>query len=86
MQTLQSYQFVELSRSELINISGGGEYEVLCDFAPGVLSASVTLGGKDFNLTPNDYVLKISDEGVSVCVSGFLGVNIPVPAGPLWKL
>ncbi|WP_346321007.1 pepsin-like aspartyl protease [Chitinophaga sp. YIM B06452] len=86
MQALQSYQFVELSQSELINISGGGEFECLCDFVPGSLSASLALGGQDFTLTPNDYVLKVTDEGVSVCITGFLGLNIPLPAGPLWKL
>jgi hypothetical protein len=85
MQILQSYQFVELSQSELINISGGGEYECICDFAPGALSASITFGGEDFALTPNDYLLRVSDEAVSVCISGFLGVNVPLP-GPLWKL
>ncbi len=81
MQTLQSYQFVELSKNELINVSGG----CVCDFGP-TPSVSVTFGGQLFELTPQDYVLEVTDEGVSACISGFIGVNLPLPLGPLWRI
>jgi phytepsin len=43
-----------------------------------------TIGGKEFALTPEQYILKIDAGGESQCVSGFLGLD--VPAGPLWIL
>ncbi|XP_043932137.1 renin-like [Protopterus annectens] len=63
-----------------------GEYLVDCGRIDTMPSISFHLGGKDFMLTGENYILKQSQFGEEVCVAAFMGLDIPPPKGPLWIL
>jgi len=58
----------------------GKEYVVDCSKVSTLPDLSITLGGKPFTLSANDYVIQMQGQ----CLFAFVGMDIPAPAGPLW--
>ncbi|XP_010130401.1 PREDICTED: cathepsin D [Buceros rhinoceros silvestris] len=63
-----------------------GQYVISCDKVPSLPAITLTLGGKPYQLTGEQYVFKVSAQGETICLSGFSGLDIPPPGGPLWIL
>merc|ERR1712060_120716 len=58
----------------------GKEWAIDCSKKSSLPDLTVTLGGKDFTLSPDDYVISMGGE----CLFAFMGIDVPPPRGPLW--
>eukprot|EP00301_Raphidiophrys_heterophryoidea_P025909 c8807_g1_i1.p1 GENE.c8807_g1_i1~~c8807_g1_i1.p1 ORF type:complete len:439 (-),score=116.52 c8807_g1_i1:171-1430(-) len=45
---------------------------------------TLVLDDRNYDLSPADYVLKVDDNGLPVCLGGFRDLDLPKEKGPLW--
>ncbi|XP_057419533.1 aspartic proteinase [Lotus japonicus] len=63
-----------------------GESAVDCGSISSLPVISLTIGGRTFDLGPEEYILKVGEGPAAQCISGFTAMDIPPPRGPLWIL
>ncbi|KAL6562267.1 AP4A phosphorylase [Orobanche gracilis] len=64
-----------------------GESAVECGSIFSMPTVSLTIGGKFFDLSPEEYILKVGEGAAAQCISGFTGLDIPPPCEPrYWEI
>jgi len=64
----------------------GGEYTIDCAAIAQLPKLTLSIGGCPFELSGEDYVLKVSAGGQTECLLGMSAIDVPAPRGPLWIL
>eukprot|EP01103_Thecamoeba_quadrilineata_P012814 TRINITY_DN33_c1_g1_i4.p1 TRINITY_DN33_c1_g1~~TRINITY_DN33_c1_g1_i4.p1 ORF type:complete len:140 (-),score=33.82 TRINITY_DN33_c1_g1_i4:23-442(-) len=60
----------------IVNPVGEGIFPS-CDVISSLPDIQFVINGNTFTLTPQDYVLQITSDGTTECLSGFMGIDIP---------
>nr|CAX72306.1 cathepsin D (lysosomal aspartyl protease) [Schistosoma japonicum]CAX72314.1 cathepsin D (lysosomal aspartyl protease) [Schistosoma japonicum] len=55
----------------------GGIYTVSCDVINNLPSIDFVINGKHMTLEPTDYIMKVSKLGSEICLTGFIGMDLP---------
>ncbi|KAK5617320.1 hypothetical protein CRENBAI_007722 [Crenichthys baileyi] len=61
-------------------------YKVNCDTVKMLPSVTFHLGGQEYSLTHEDYIIWQSQIEGDVCTVTFRGLDVPPPTGPIWIL
>lgn len=61
-----------------------GEWLVICRRIPDMPDIKFTIDGIEYVLKPEDYVLQITDQGQTQCISAFMGLDMPESYGEFW--
>jgi len=86
IDTGSSLLVIPTALAELINKQIGakknfsGQYIVECDKVPSLPDFYMTFSGEEFKLRGDQYVLNVQNQ----CISGFMGLDVPEPMGPIW--
>lgn len=65
-----------------MSATSDGRYVLPCSVVKDLPNIKLFFGGKEYVLTPNDYIIHWHGE----CMSAFVGHDIDSPTGPIWVL
>jgi phytepsin len=81
--------------AEIINIMEGvcnylpspqGESTIDCSLIPKLPNLQITIGTTTLTMTPQQYIVQMSSQGQTQCLSAFIGIDLPPQIGQLWIL
>jgi phytepsin len=63
-----------------------GESLIDCALIPTLPTLHLTIGGRALDMTPDQYIVSITQDGQTQCLSGFIGIDLPPQLNVDWIL